>query len=150
MYFPYFEINSRLYFLSFKYGAIFAHNTIPECFTISDATYPILRTFVERSSRLNFNPLDKFCRTISPSKIVISCDISPSSNFCRNAFASVDLPLPDNPTKYTHTPFLGRYFFLNSVTTSLKENQSGISSPFFNIFRCCVPEIFNTFIPFGT
>ena len=71
-YFPYDDINFLLYCLSSSNGAIFATTTIPPCFTISDATYPILRTFVDLSSFENPNPFDKFVRITSASNIVTS------------------------------------------------------------------------------
>jgi hypothetical protein len=59
--------------------------------------------FVSRSSLENPRPLDRFCRTTSPSRI--SVFICRAWNSWYSISAIVDLPAPDRPVNQTVKPF---------------------------------------------
>jgi hypothetical protein len=53
------QFNLKDVYTSSEADAIFATKTIPPCLTISDATYPILLTFVDLSSFENPRPFER-------------------------------------------------------------------------------------------
>jgi hypothetical protein len=59
--------------------------------------------FVSRSSFENPSPLERFCRTTSPSRISVR---NPRAwNSWNSISAMVDLPAPDKPVNQTVKPF---------------------------------------------
>ena len=94
---------------------------------------------------------DRCLRTTSPSSSVTGRPPI-SISLTISALAMVDLPEPEKPVKNTVKPCFERSGLVlrSCVTTSGKENQSGISSPSRRRRRSSVPEMSRTVEPSGT
>src|SRR5690606_8228725 len=71
-----------------------ANTTTPESRSIRDISATRL-TFSDRSFGEKLRPLQRFPRTLSPSRTIVR--IPKLYNFSSNASAKVDLPLPERP-----------------------------------------------------
>ena len=87
-----------------RYGLIAAQITTPPCRAISEATYPIRRMLISRSSLLNPNPFDRCVRTTSPSNTVTWRPCSKIRSVSTSPV--VDLPDPLKPVNQMHAPCL--------------------------------------------
>jgi len=100
-----FRISSRVS----RYGLTAAHTATPPWRTISEATNPMRRTLVFRSSRLKPSSLERFVRTTSPSSSVTWRPCSSSRTLSISAV--VVLPAPLNPVNQTQRPWASRSAF---------------------------------------